>query len=666
MKKSLILLLILLLIPFSFAACASDGAKGESEDIPAEEEPEDIRDFSNGTPWPMVDLDGVVTEDTPADAKDNFALFANKDQILSRELKKDDSIVGTMYDVILAGEQDEQKMYAGDEPESHDAKLAYDLYHLLTDWDSRNKVGVEPLKKQTDAIEDLDSIDKLTEYLRDTPKVDQRGSLWYAGSEKDVEESSRNVIKVSNDRLLLMDSAEYSKPTEYGTVIKDAKMKLAKNMLVKLGYTEDEAQQKIDNALAFETSLATAIYTSEEQGNEDIIERSNNHYTRDELKEAEGKLPILELLDNTGYPKDADYVVSNPGFLKKLNELYTEENLPLMKDLIIVKSVISAASDLDRECFEWSEECSNEIEGVDAESDDKAVSAGYVSGALKWGVAQLYTETYLHEEDKERITELVNEIKEAYHGILEDADFLSDETREKAIEKLDAIEPRVLYPDSWEKYEYRGLDFKGPQDGGTLWEALHAIEAYQIQEEVNGFSTPVDKKKWTVSPQTFNCGYEPLTNSIYILGAYARGDIFNSEMSDEELMAKLGVSIGHEISHAFDRTGAKFDKEGNMKNWWTSIMTGEACADMAGMKVILRIASEKENFDYDKFFRAFADLWFAKENLMMARAGIEDEHPLNYLRINCTLQQFDEFLDFYGITEGDNMYLAPEDRVNIW
>ena len=323
--------------------------------------------------------------------------------------------------------------------------------------------------------------------------------------------------------------------------------------------------------------------------------------------------------------------------------------------------------------------------------------AGYVSGALKWAVAQLYTEAYLHEEDKERITELVNEIKKAYHGILEDADFLSDETREKAIEKLDAIRPCVLYPDSWEKYEYKGLDFKGPKDGGTLWEALQAIEAYEAKEEIEEFLNPVDKEKWTVSPQTFNCGYQPLTNSIYILGAYARGDIYNSEMSDEEVLAKLGVSIGHEISHAFDRTGAQFDKDGNMKNWWTkedkeefkkrnaklaeyynaihpwegqdlkgSIMTGEACADMAGMKVALRVASEKENFDYDKFYRAFADLWFVKENLMMARAGIEDEHPLQYLRINCTLQQFDEFLDYYGITEGDDMYLAPEDRVNIW
>ena len=697
MKKVFIILLALSFVLMGFTACSPDGANGDSEEIPAEEESTDIKDYSNGTPWPMIDLDGVVTKDTPADAKDNFALYANKDNILSRELKKDDAIVGTMYDVILAGEKEELQMYAGDEPESHDAKLAYDLYNMMIDWDSRNKVGVEPLKKQTDAVESLDTIDKLTAYYRDTPKAEQLAGLWYADSEKDVEDSSKNIIKVSNDKLLLMDSAEYSDPTEYGTILKDAKMKLAKRMLVKLGYSEDEAQQKTDNALAFETKLAPAVYTSEENGSEDIIERSNNHYTRNELKEAEGKLPILELLDNTGYPEQADYVVSNPEVLEKLNELYTEENLPQMRDLIIVKGVISAASDLDRECFEWSEECSNEIEGIDAEPDDKAMASGTISGLLKWPVAQLYTETYLNDEDKERITELVNDIKEAYHGILEDSDFLSEETRAKAIEKLDAIEPRVLYPDSWEKYECTGLDFKGPEDGGTLWEALQAIEAWENRKIVEDFSKPVDKEIWSASPQTFNCGYEPLTNSIYILGAYARGDIYNSEMSDEEVLAKLGVSIGHEISHAFDRTGAQFDKDGNKKNWWTkedkeefkkrnaklaeyfnaihpwegqnlkgSIMTGEACADMAGMKVALRVAAAKEDFDYDEFFRAFADLWFAQENLMMARAGIENEHPLNYLRINCTLQQFDEFLDFYGITEGDNMYLAPEDRVNIW
>ena len=95
-------------------------------------------------------------------------------------------------------------------------------------------------------------------------------------------------------------------------------------------------------------------------------------------------------------------------------------------------------------------------------------------------------------------------------------------------------------------------------------------------------------------------------------------------------------------------------------------MTGEACADMAGFKVMLRIAADKPDFDYDKFFRAFAGKWLSKDTLQYAYIRINDTHPMNYLRANCTLQQYDEFLDFYGITEGDNMYLAPEDRVAIW
>ena len=168
-------------------------------------------------------------------------------------------------------------------------------------------------------------------------------------------------------------------------------------------------------------------------------------------------------------------------------------------------------------------------------------------------------------------------------------------------------------------------------------------------------------------------------------------------MSDEELYARIGMVIGHEISHAFDSTGAQYDKDGNMNLWWTqedwkafneknarleayysamqawegenldgSILTGEACADMGGLKCMLRIAAKKEGFDYDRFFRSYADLWLAEGTLNYTYSHLKDEHPLPYLRVNCVLQQYDEFLDFYGITEGDGMYLAPEDRVNIW
>ena len=181
------------------------------------------------------------------------------------------------------------------------------------------------------------------------------------------------------------------------------------------------------------------------------------------------------------------------------------------------------------------------------------------------------------------------------------------------------------------------------------------------------------------------------------MGAFSQGAMYRSDMSDEELLAKLGWVIGHEISHAFDSSGAQFDKDGNMADWWTekdyaaflarnekmvayynnmhpwagqdfhgSIMTGEACADMAGMKVVLRIASKIKGFDYDKLFRSFTDVWLVKQTIQSSYAQINDPHPMGYLRINCTLQQFDDFLNFYGIKQGDGMYLAPEDRVTIW
>lgn len=173
--------------------------------------------------------------------------------------------------------------------------------------------------------------------------------------------------------------------------------------------------------------------------------------------------------------------------------------------------------------------------------------------------------------------------------------------------------------------------------------------------------------------------------------------LYGHEMSTEELYARLGIVIGHELSHAFDSKGAQFDKDGNLIEWWTkeeraefrkknerlanyfnsihpweglylrgNILTGEACADMAGLKVILRLASGKPDFDYDKFFRNYAYIWLTKDNLAMAKSRVDDVHPMPYLRINVTLQQFDEFLEKYGVQEGDGMYLSKEDRVLIW
>ena len=634
----------------------------------------DEPDYTTGTPWPCIDLDGVVTEETTAELKDNFALAVNKDKILALEIPEGYSRAGTSVDLAIQAAED------------------------LKNWDSRNAVGVAPLKAQTEQVEAIGSIEELSAYLSATPPEDQLSAVWMCDSGEDLMDSNHRIMIVADAELLLGDSAEYAALTPYGEIGKQAITELAEKMLLKLGYSEDEAAQKIDNCFAFETMLAPAIYTSEEQQRPDYYGRILNYVGLDDLKQLQGSLPVLESFANMGYPEAEAYLVLNPAGLEKLNVLYTEENLPLLKDYIIVHGVFSAAENLDRECYEWRNAFRNAVIGATGMLDDATVFSSEVSEKLKWPTAEMYTATYLKQEDKDRIAAMIDEIMEAYHGIIEEADFLSDETRAKAIEKLDSITPNVLYPDSWEKYSCEELNFAGPEDGGTLWEANRRIARYMRDESVKEYSEPVDKEEWGDAPQTVNCFYNPLNNSLYILGAYAQGGMYNSEMSDEELLAKLGTVIGHEVSHAFDSKGAQFDKDGNMANWWTvedqaaflernqkmvdyynamhpwegqdfygSIMTGEAGADMAGVKVVLRIAAGMEDFDYDDaFFRAFADAWLTKDTLQMAYIRINDVHPMLYLRINCTLQQFNEFLDFYGITEGDGMYLAPADRVIIW
>ena len=654
-------------------------------------------DYTTGTPWICSDLDGVVTEETTAEVKDNFALAVNRDKILALKIPEGYSFGGTLMDVNLKEIEDVKNMFLGDAPEGHDERLAYDLFKLMMDWDSRNALGAAPLKEGIAPLEAVSSVDELSAYFVNTRDEDELASLFYAGSSPDLKDSTKYMLTVADAGLLLGDSAEYEKLTDYGAIKKDALTELAHKMLVKLGYTEEEAQQKIDNCLAFETMLAPALYTNEDEQKPDFMEKTLNYYSLDELKAAQGPLPILEELAAVGYPEAEQYVVMNPAGLAKLVELYTDENLRLIKDYLIVHGAIGASGSLDRECYEWSYACDNAISGASGMLDDETMFSASAAGTLMWPVAQLYTRTYLKQEDKDRIHNMMLEILDAYHGIIEEADFLSDATREKAIEKLESIEPRSLYPDSWEKYSCEELNFKGPEDGGTLWEAYRSISAYNIAESVKEYAEPVDKDKWSYAPTTVNCFYDWSNNTITILGAFAQGAVYSSDMSDEELLGTLGAVIGHEISHAFDSSGAQYDKDGNMAAWWTeedyntflarnkkmedyynaihpwegqnlygSIVTGEACADMAGIKVALRIAAEKENFDYDAFFRAYAGLWLDKDTLQMTYIRINDVHPMGYLRINCTLQQFDEFLDCYGITEGDGMYLAPEDRVNIW
>ena len=244
----------------------------------------------------------------------------------------------------------------------------------------------------------------------------------------------------------------------------------------------------------------------------------------------------------------------------------------------------------------------------------------------------------------------------------------------------------------------RILDFKGPDEGGTLVDARIAISedtCLTIAERVN---QPVDRTRWIAAPQDVNAYYYPLDNSINIPAGILGGIFYNDRMSREEKLGHVGVIVAHEISHAFDTSGRQYDERGNLRNWWTeddyykfheraqklvdyyngfeplkgypingAMIDTEAIADLTGVKCMLRIAADEENFDYDRFFRTLATNWRNLTTMETEAFSIEqDSHPLAYLRTNAVVVQFEEFHRTYGTKEGDGMYLAPEYRLEIW
>ena len=660
-------------------------------------------DYTTGTPWMDIDLEGNVTPDTPTDLKDNYALWVNKDRILSMEYPEGYIAAGNTSDVNYKADQDLKALFGGEAPEDHDARLAYDYYYLLSDWDARDARGVEPLKDMVAAVEGIADLDALTAYFVKTPWEDRLSALWREKVRQDPDKPGWNILSVNAGYSFLNDPAEYLEMTEDGKAIKETVDAFCMEMLAKFGYSEAEAEQKIENCFAWETLLNTALAEAEAAADPEDPSAFDVHYTRDELLAATPNIPIVETLEKVdGYPVLEQVLLPEPAAIECLNRLYTEENLPLMRDYLILHGIYLMAEALDWDSYVRACDCQEVASGgahMEVSREDYANSLVYdeMKGIVGWPLSKYYVQQHTNPEDKVRISELVDEIVDAYYGIIEDADFISAETRAGAVAKLDCMAKHVLYPDSWEPYSFEDVNFASKEEGGRLWEAWRAIKKHEHEKTIAELISPIDSTVWDLLPCIGNCGYTPGANAISINAAYAQAPNYRPDMTDEELYAYMGTAVAHEISHAFDAFGAKFDKDGNITDWWTEedyaafnrknekliayfnamhpwegqdfdgeIMVGEACADMAAVKCMLRIAAGKPDFDYDRFFRAFADRFATKETLFMAMARLADEHPMAYLRINTTLQQYDEFLDFYGITEGDNMYLAPEDRVTVW
>ena len=655
-------------------------------------ENEGTPELGNGSPWLDTNLKENIEEGMDPSLKDDFHLYVNYEWLLNNEIPDGYRSNGTFLDVELETAEKARNLLADETLESHEARLVQQLYRAWMDWDSRNELGMEPAVSVLEKLNEIDDLEEMTAFLCDEELSKNVPAFAGFSNTADFMESSDYITEVSRDPFILDDAAEYETRTEMGNRYYEAYKNEVKELLGRAGWEENKAEEMFDAAISFESELAEVSLTSEDYMSPDIYERIYNIYELEELTELSPEFPLRQMAESEGYGSSGRFLIGEPSYFERLNELYTQENLETIKDYMRVKYVMSLAQFLDREAWDLYIDTRNAVEGSQGSLSDEEYAFQMVQNFLTEPLAKAYLEKYDAVEKKNEITRICQEVIATYREMLQGEQWLSEATREKAIEKLDSIRINAVYPEQW--YDYSGLSLEGL----SYWDCVNEITDFAAERDRKRTNQKVNPDEWDMNILESNAYYNPQDNSINILLGILGGEFYREDMTEEELYGSIGMVIGHEISHAFDTNGAQFDKDGNLSNWWTeedmeafqeradrliayydeiipfqnekvrgaNVQT-EAIADMGGFKCMLSIAEQKPDFNYDQFFRQFATIWRRLSSYEFEMLCLtQDTHPLHYLRTNVTLQQFEKFYETYDIQPGDGMYLAPEDRIEVW
>lgn len=648
--------------------------------------------LNDGSPWVDSDLKIVVDNSTRPDEKDDFYFSVNYDWLCETDIKEGSTSESSFTAAGRNTTQKALKLMTDDSLTGHDADLVRSLYNTITDWDKRNKLGIEPVKPVLNDIAGISSLAGLNDFICDPDRSNCVSTFVSIANETDLNDSNKYIVYINNDSLLLEDAAEYINLTSAGERAYEAKKTVIKSMYARLGISEDEAEARFNRVMGFEEEIAKKALSRADFNSPDIYDKINNVYSKEEIGNLTKAFPLKEFIDGFGYGDEDRYAIYQPEVIKRFDELYTEDNLDVMKDYMVIHYLLYAVDKLDRECSKLEEERINTQYGTEGSTDDETTAYNKVLKLIPEPLERVYLDKYSAAEMKKDITDICEEIIDGYKVMIAGEEWLTEETKERAVQKLSKMKIKAVYPDKW--MDYSGLDLEGL----NYLECCQAINRFNGNADRERTGKRVDNDIWTVNILQCNAFYSRQDNSINIILGILDDAFYNMDMTREEKLGGIGSVIGHEISHAIDETGAGFDEEGNLYTWWSdsdkavfneraerlvsfydgilcfngtnetgSNVKDEALADMAGMKVLLDIAGREDDFDYDKFFRQNARIW---RSITSPEAEydklIKGEHPLNYLRTNVTLQQFDEFLDTYDIKEGDGMYLAKEDRIAVW
>ena len=642
--------------------------------------------------------------DTTVACGDDFYEYACGGWIKKNPLKPEYARYGS-FDVLAENNQKQMRELidelekAENEPGSVAQKVG-DLYKMGLDSVRLNKEGVSPI---SEALKNIASLDDKAAFASLVAQMHKEGSSpffqLYVGA--DEKNSSMNIVNLYQSGMSMGDRDYYLSEDSANVKIRDAYKKYINELFTLAGYSAEKAAVAEKNVMNIETALAKVAFSREETRNP--LKNYNKMPMSDFLKQMNG-FDWKSYFSALGLDSLNEINPNQLPFIKGMDALVGGLTSEEIRDYLIFKQINTASSYLSDDFVQARFDFYGKVLSGQQELKPRwKRSLSVTDGALGEALGELYVAKYFPPEAKERMLKLVENLRISLGEHIDSLEWMSAETKAKAKEKLAAFYVKIGYPDKWRDYSGLTIDPKK-----SYWDNVREAAIFESDYMLSDVNKPVDKTRWLMSPQTVNAYYNPTTNEICFPAGILQPPFFYMDADDAVNYGGIGVVIGHEMTHGFDDQGRQYDKDGNLKDWWTAedakqfnlradkladqyssiivldtvhangrFTLGENIADHGGLRVSYTAFKNAmkgqdlkpiDGFTPDqRFYLAYAGLW--AQNIRdeeILRLTKIDPHSLGKWRVNAALRNLESFFQAFGITEKDPMYMKPEDRVTIW
>jgi putative endopeptidase len=578
-------------------------------------------------------------------------------------------------------------------PGSSEQKIA-DIYRSFMDTETIESLGMSPIQDELDRIAAIKTRDDLSEYMgyADVYVTAPLGMYVYIDQKK----SDEHIVYINQSGLGLPDRDYYFKEDEKSQNIRDQYKQHMTNMFT--------LARQADPAGASQLVYAMEQDLAEGQWNRIQNRDRDKTYNKMSFAEFTAKVPAVNWqcwLTHSMIEQPEHLVVTQPPYLDTLNEVLNKYTVDQWKTYYTWHLLSNASTYL-------SEAFANEnfafygtvLTGTTEQEPRWKRGVDLVNGLAGELVGKVYVKKHFPPEAKERMVAMIEQLRDAYGQSIKDLDWMGEETKLKALDKLAKFDPKVGYPDVWRDYSELNIA------GTNLVENLKEATRFFTHRNRSKLGQPIDRNEWGMNPQRVNAYYNPTKNEIVFPAAILQPPFFNLQADEAVNYGGIGAVIGHEMGHGFDDQGSKYDGDGNLKNWWTDedrerfeertnklveqyngftvvdgtpvkgeFTQGENIGDLSGLSIAYK--AFKANYKNDRvidgytpeqrFFLGWAQVWKRKyRDEELLRRIDTDPHSPSEFRTNGILRNMTEFYDAFDVKPGDGMYLPPEERVKIW